>query len=207
MVVTIINKSPLKTQNVQQHLWGLIDSQYISWLQTRLIGGQLYWKLRHPSERAEIMVILQNVLSKSTPKMARTKCTARKATDGAARRTIKSSKNIAVKAPCKPPSHQMQKKRRFRPGTVALREIHRYQKSTELLIRRAPFQQVIYEIMWGIRNDLRIQAAAIKGLQEAAEAYLVGLFEDSNLCAIHAKWVTIMPRDVQLARRICGERT
>ena len=139
--------------------------------------------------------------------MARTKHTARKATDGAARRMIKASKNIAVKAPHKPPSCQMQKKRRFRPGTVALREIWQYQKSTELLIRRAPFQRVIYEIMWGFRNDLRIQAAAIKGLQEAAEAYLVGLFEDSNLCAIHAKWVTIMPRDVQLTRRICGERT
>ena len=200
-------KTPLETKNVQQHLWGLIDSQYISWLQTRLIEGQLYWKLRYPSERAEIMVILQNVLSKSTPKMARTKCTARKATDGAAKIMTKASKNIAVKAPHKPPSHQLQKKRRFRPGTVALREIRQYQKSTELLIRRTPFQCVIYEIMQGIRNDLRIQAAAIKGLQEAAEAYLVGLFEDSNLCAIHAKWVTIMPRDVQLARRIHGERT
>ena len=205
MVVTIINKAPLETQNVQQHLWGLIDSQYISWWQTRLIEGQLYWKLRHPSERAETTVILQNVLSRS--KMARTKCIARKATDGAARRTTKASKNIAVKAPCKPPSCQLQKKRRFRPGTVALREICWYQKSTELLIRKDSFQWIIYEIMWGIRNDLRIQAAAIKGLQEAAEAYLVGLFEDSNLCAIHAKWVTIMPRDVQLARRICGERT
>ena len=72
--------------------------------------------------------------------MARTKHTARKATDGAARRMIKASKNIAVKAPCKPPSHQLQKKRRFRPGTVALREICQYQKSTDLLIRRAPFQ-------------------------------------------------------------------
>ena len=128
MVVTIINKAPLETQNVQQHLWGLIDSQYISWLQTRLIEGQLYWKLRHPSERTEIMVILQNVLSKSTPKMAKTKCTARKAMDGAARRTIKTSKNIAVKAPHKPPSCQLQKKRRFRPGTVALGEIRQYQK-------------------------------------------------------------------------------
>ena len=187
MVATIINKSPFETQNVQQHLWGLIDSQYISWLQTRLIEGQLYWKLRHPSERTEITIILQNVLSKSTPKMARTKCTARKARDGAARRMIKASKNIAVKAPHKTSSHQLQKKRRFRPGTDALREIQWYQISTELLIRRAPFQWVIYEIMWGIRNDLRIQAAAIKGLQEAADAYLVGLFEDSNLCANHAK--------------------
>ena len=139
--------------------------------------------------------------------MAETKHTARKAMDGAAIRTVKASKNIAVKAPCKPPSCQMQKKRRFRPGTVALREIQWYQKSKDLLIRRAPFQWVIHEIMWGIRNDLRIQAAAIKGLQEAAEAYLVGLFEDSNLCAIHARQVTIMPRDVQLTRRICRERT
>ena len=153
------------------------------------------------------MVILQNVLSKSTPKMARTKHTARKGTDGAARRMTKASRNIAVKAPHKPPSHQLKKKRRFRPGTVALREIHQYQKSTKLLIRRAPFQRVIYEIMQGIRNDLRIQAVAVQGLQEAAEAYLVGLFEDSNMCAIHAKQVTIMPKDVELARRICGERT
>ena len=78
-------------------------------------------------------------MSKSTPKMARTKHTVRKALDGAAMRMVQASKNIAVKAPHKPP-HQMQKRRRFRPGTVALREIWRYQKSTDLLIRRAPFQ-------------------------------------------------------------------
>ena len=146
-------------------------------------------------------------MSKLTPKMARTKHTARKEMDGAARRMTKTSRNIAVKAPRRPPSWQLKKKRRFRPGTVALREIHQYQKSTKLLIRRAPFQWVIYKIMRGIWNDLRIQAAVVQGLQEAAEAYLVGLFKDSNLCAIHTKWVTIMPRDVQLARRICGERT
>ena len=139
--------------------------------------------------------------------MARTEHTARKAMDGAAMRMVQASRNIAVKAPCKPPPRQMQKKRRFRPGTVALREIWQYQKSTDLLIRRAPFQRVVYEIVRSFRSDLRIQAAAIKGLQEAAEAYLVGLFEDSNLCAIHAKRVTIMPKNVQLARRIRGERT
>ena len=124
--------------------------------------------------------------------------------DGAASRMTKASKNIATKVPRKPPSQQLKKKRRFRPGTVTLREIHQYQKSTELLIRKAPFQWVIYEIMKGIQNDLRIQAAVVQGLQEA---YLVGLFKDSNLCAIHAKQVTIMPKDIQLARRICGERT
>ena len=68
-----------------------------------------------------------------------------------------------------------------------LREICQYQKSTELLIRKAPFQQVVYEIMIGIWIDLRIQVAAVGGLQEPAEVYLVGLFEDSNLCAIHTK--------------------
>ena len=126
-------------------------------------------------------------MSKSTPKMARTKHTARKALDGAAMRMVQASKNIAVKAPHKPPPCQMQKRRRFRPGTVALREIRWYQKSTDLFIRRAPFQRVVQEIVRSFRNDLRIQAAAIKGLHEAAEAYLVGLFGDSNLCAIHAK--------------------
>ena len=81
------------------------------------------FKLRCPSERTKIPVILQNVLSKSTPKMARTKHTARKALDGAAMRMVQAAKNIAVKAPHKPPPCQMQKRRRFRPGTVALREI------------------------------------------------------------------------------------
>ena len=95
---------------------------------------------------------------------------------------------------------------RFRPGTVALREIRRYQKSTELLIRRMPFQRLVREIAVEYKTDLRFQASAILALQEATEAYLVALFEDSNLCAIHAKRVTIMPRDVQLARRIRGER-
>ena len=155
----------------------------------------------------QVTVILQNTLLNSTPKMARTKQTARKGTNGADSRMTKASKNIATKAPHKPSSQQLKRKRRFRPGTVALREIHQYQKSTELLIRKAPFQWVIYEIMRGIQNDLRIQAAAVQGLQEAAEAYLVGFFEDSNLCAIHAKQVTIMPRDIHLVRRICGERT
>jgi len=74
-----------------------------------------------------------------------------------------------------------------RPGTVALREIRRYQKSTELLIRKLPFQRLVREIAQDFKTDLRFQSAAIGALQEASEAYLVGLFEDTNLCAIHAK--------------------
>jgi len=96
---------------------------------------------------------------------------------------------------------------RYRPGTIALREIRRYQKSTELLIPRLPFQRLVREIAMDFKDGLLFQSAALGALQEASEAYLVGLFEDTNLCAIHAKRVTIMPRDVQLARRIRGERT
>ncbi|KAK2820238.1 hypothetical protein Q5P01_023197 [Channa striata] len=99
-----------------------------------------------------------------------------------------------------------EKPHRYRPGTVALREIRRYQKSTELLIRKLPFQRLVREIAQDFKTDLRFQSAAIGALQEASEAYLVGLFEDTNLCAIHAKRVTIMPKDIQLARRIRGER-
>ncbi|EGW02317.1 histone H3.3 isoform X1 [Cricetulus griseus] len=93
-----------------------------------------------------------------------------------------------------------------RPGTVALREIHRYQKSTELLIQKLPFQRLVREMAQVFKTDLRFRGAATGALQEASEAYLVGLFEDTNLCAIHAKRVTIMPKDIQLARRIRGER-
>ena len=91
------------------------------------------------------------------------------------------------------------KARRYRPGTVALREIRRYQKSSELLIRQMPFQRLVREIAQVHNPYLRFQSGAILALQEYTEAYLVGLLEDSNLCAIHAKRVTIMPKDMQLA--------
>ena len=96
---------------------------------------------------------------------------------------------------------------RSAPGYVVPRsEIRKYQKSTELLIRKLPFQRLVREIAQDFKTDLRFQSSAILALQEASEAYLVGLFEDTNLCAIHAKRVTIMPKDIQLARRIRGER-
>ena len=118
----------------------------------------------------------------------------------------------------------MKKPHRFRPGTVALREIRRYQKSTELLIRKLPFQRLVREIAQDFKvslricpfrmslltlskTDLRFQSSAVMALQEAAEAYLVSLFEDTNLAAIHAKRVTIQPKDLALARRLRGERS
>ncbi|KAI3683478.1 hypothetical protein L1987_83982 [Smallanthus sonchifolius] len=135
--------------------------------------------------------------------MARTKQTARKSTGGKAPR-----KQLATKAARKsaPATGGVKKPHRFRPGTVALREIRKYQKSTELLIRKLPFQRLVREIAQDFKTDLRFQSSAVAALQEASEAYLVGLFEDTNLCAIHAKRVTIMPKDMQLARRIRGER-
>ena len=80
------------------------------------------------------------------------------------------------------------------------------QQSTELLIRKLPFQRLIRELAQDFRNDLRFQSSAVLALQEASEAYLVGLFEDTNLCAIHAKRVTIMPKDILLAKKIRGDR-
>ncbi|KAH7415540.1 hypothetical protein KP509_14G050400 [Ceratopteris richardii] len=127
----------------------------------------------------------------------------RKSTGGKAPR-----KQLATKAASKsaPTTGGVKKPHRCRPGTVALREIRKYQKSTELLIRKLPFQRLVREIAQDFKTDLRFQSHAVLALQEAAEAYLVGLFEDTNLCAIHAKRVTIMPKDIQLARRIRGER-
>ncbi|XP_042617237.1 histone H3-like [Cyprinus carpio] len=136
--------------------------------------------------------------------MARTKQTARKSTGGKAPR-----KQLATKAARKsaPATGGVKKPHRYRPGTVALREIRRYQKSTELLIRKLPFPASgAREIAQDFKTDLRSQSSAVMALQESSEAYLVGLFEDTNLCAIHAKRVTIMPKDIQLARRIRGER-
>jgi histone H3 len=137
--------------------------------------------------------------------MARTKQTARKSTGGKAPRKQLATK-AARKQARKTSNEGVKKPHRYRPGTVALREIRRYQKSTELLIRKLPFQRLVREIAQDFKTDLRFQSSAVAALQEASEAYLVGLFEDTNLCAIHAKRVTIMPKDIQLARRIRGER-
>ena len=134
--------------------------------------------------------------------MARTKQTARKSTGGKAPR-----KQLATKAARKsaPATGGVKKPHRYRPGTVALREIRRYQKSTALLLRKSPFQRLVREIASDFKTDLRMASGALGALQEATESYMVGLFEDANLAALHAKRVTIMPRDLGLARRIRGE--
>ncbi|KAH9931808.1 histone H3 [Fomitopsis serialis] len=131
--------------------------------------------------------------------MARTKQTARKSTGGKAPRKQLAAKSAARKTAQASATGGVKKPHRFRPGTVALREIRRYQKSTELLIRKLPFQRLVREMLRTSRyTDLRFQSSA---------AYLVSLFEDTNLAAIHAKRVTIQPKDLALARRLRGERS
>ena len=100
----------------------------------------------------------------------------------------------------------IKKIRRYRPGTLALREIRKYQRSTELLIGKLAFQRLVREIAQEFAPGLRFQPSTLLALQEAAESYIVGVFDDVNLCATHACRVTIMPRDLQLALRIRGNR-
>nr|KJB81635.1 hypothetical protein B456_013G154100 [Gossypium raimondii] len=165
--------------------------------------ASLYLKPQIPHRISQPQTHSHFLKKQTSTQMARTKQTARKSTGGKAPR-----KQLATKAARKsaPATGGVKKPHRFRPGTVALREIRKYQKSTELLIRKLPFQRLVREIAQDFKTDLRFQSSAVAALQEAAEAYLVGLFEDTNLCAIHAKRVTIMPKDIQLARRIRGER-
>ena len=134
--------------------------------------------------------------------MARTKRTARKDEAGKKRSTF-AKKQPRSQADNPPAQHQPH---RYRSGTVALREIRKYQKSTELLIHKLPFQHLVREILQGFGVGFRVTPAMVMALQEAAEAYLVQLLEDSNLCAIHAKCITIQLKDIQLVRWICGER-
>ena len=149
--------------------------------------------------------------------MARTKSTARKcdangnpprkllALRAAKKTTAKIQKQLGLgPLPAKKP-------RRYRPGTVAIREIRRYQRSTDNVIRRLPFQRLVREISRELLGtsggrEYRYQANALLALQEAAEAYLVELFYWTNEIAIHCKRVTILPRDMMLACRIRGER-
>ena len=107
-----------------------------------------------------------------------------------------------------PPKGGVRKPRRFRPGTVALREIRKYQKSTDLLIRKVPFQRLVREVCkqltttLGLDYDLRFQSTALLALQEASESYLVSMFSQCNDICLHAKRVTLKPKDIQLWKRL-----
>ena len=138
----------------------------------------------NPGQRTGSLKAIQEELRKTLARKKAEECAAQAA------KAAKAARKNGVKAP----KGGVKKPHRFRPGTVALKEIRRYQKSTELLIRKLPFQRLVHEIANDIdvcpahlRGKIRFQSAAVMALQEASEAYLVGLFEDTNLCAIHAK--------------------
>lgn len=152
--------------------------------------------------------------------MARTKQTARKSTGGRIRDALATLGSLvgvgprARKTPQKPKSKKTaseppgpRKPYRYRPGTVALREIRKYQKATNLLCRKIAFQRIVREIAQDLCGPhLRFQSTSILAIQEASEAYISGVLEDANMCAIHGKRVTVMPRDIVLATRLRGGR-
>ncbi|XBI25287.1 hypothetical protein VPH35_050250 [Triticum aestivum] len=146
--------------------------------------------------------------------MVRTKCTARKNTGGKAPpkhlrafySLVKQLQQLrSEEAPQISSWNCCSSVRSYHSYTCFCSEIHKYQKGTELLIRKLPFQRLVREIAQVFKIDLRFQSHAVLALQEAAEEYLVGLFEDTNLCAVHVKRVTVMSKDVHLPRRIPGE--
>ncbi|KAK0457834.1 histone 3 [Desarmillaria tabescens] len=148
--------------------------------------------------------------------MARTKNCAIKSTGGkTTKKPVFTNNNplplpprqLAVKTP-QMPAHKRLRRHRFRPGTVVLRDIRKYQNSTNLLIRKLPFQRLVREIAQGIQLFplLRFQTSAVLALQEAAEEYLVSILKDANAACLHAKRVTLMARDVALVRKVRGGR-
>jgi histone H3 len=126
--------------------------------------------------------------------MASTKQTARK-------KNVSVKKNKSAGA-----GSGMKKARRWHPGTVALREIRKFQKGTNLLIQKAPFQRLVREVATSHKQDLRFQSSAILAIQEATESFVISVLADTNLCAIHTRRVTIQPKDLQLALRLRGDR-
>ncbi|KAJ6581458.1 histone-fold-containing protein [Mycena capillaripes] len=146
--------------------------------------------------------------------MARTKHMARKSAGGKPSKAVfatntatQSQRQVARKTaqPAHEYPHMAKRSHRFRPGTVALREIRHYQKTTNTLVRKLPFQRLVREIALEYQDNLRFQSTALAALQEAAEQYLVVFFEDTQACAIHAKRVTIQVKDMMLARRLRGD--
>ena len=134
--------------------------------------------------------------------MARVKQTAHKSTGGAPPRlhlATKAARAAVQKAIA------VRKPHHWRPGMVALREIQKFQKNTDLLIRKAPFQRLVCKIALGFgKSDLQMQSTAVLALQEAAKYFMVDVFSNTNLCAMHGKRVTIMKKDMVIACHIQG---
>ena len=131
--------------------------------------------------------------------MARTKLVAKKASsERILKKKLEKDCEQRVRAECPRSS----KDGRLHPGVKAMHEVMHYQNTTELLIQKVSFQRVVRELCETIHSDIRFESQALLALQEAAESYLVGLFEDANLCTAHAKRIIVRPQDIQLSRRI-----
>eukprot|EP00477_Mikrocytos_mackini_P000003 GAHX01000003.1.p1 GENE.GAHX01000003.1~~GAHX01000003.1.p1 ORF type:complete len:140 (-),score=20.46 GAHX01000003.1:34-453(-) len=136
--------------------------------------------------------------------MARTKQTARKSTGGKAPR-----KQLATKVARKsaPATGGVKKPHRFKPGTVALREVRRYQKTTECLTRKLPFQRLVRDCAHMFKSELRFQKVALECLQTAMELWVSTVLDDAQCYCIHAKRVTLQAKDIDLAIKIIGRHT
>ncbi|KAL0265990.1 UNVERIFIED_CONTAM: hypothetical protein PYX00_011707 [Menopon gallinae] len=134
--------------------------------------------------------------------MARTKQTARKTTGGKAPRKQIASK--AARKTSQPTPQTATKRTHYKPGTLALKEIRRYQNSTELLIRKLPFQRLVRNIAQQYKADVRFQGSALACVQESLETFLTYYFEMASACAVHARRVTILKRDLSLVDKIRG---
>nr|AOR06535.1 centromere histone H3 variant 2 [Luzula elegans] len=170
-------------------------------------------RTKHFSNRKSIPLKKQTPATENTPLKTQTRGGPSTIPTPATRSVRKSSARKTVAPPRTPTTQdgsnqtKERKKHRYRPGTVALKQIRKFQRSTELLVPKTPFARLVREITEQYSNDVnRWQAEALVALQEAAEAYIVNLMEDANLLAIHAKRVTIMQKDIQLARRISGHK-
>ena len=166
-------------------------------------------KMRRIAEAEQLKGVGRSPLSSLTQQLAQMAAEAGPSMSGKeepVRRKLQLT--VGGKAPWKEflQAHEVKKTRKYQPGTVALHEIWQFQKSTELLIQKLPFSWLVHEIALEVgKYDLHFQGSTIICLQEAAEAYIVGFMEDANLCTIHAKRVTILPKDIQLAHHIWGE--
>lgn len=131
--------------------------------------------------------------------MARTKRTAARSVKGVKKT---SDEKLPTK---KAPASDIKRKRRQRPGSLALREIRKYQKGTDLVIRKLPFQRLIREQADIWFPGCRFSTSSLSALQECTESYLTGLMEDSQLCTVHARRQTLFQKDMVLAKRIRGD--
>jgi len=168
----------------------------------RAMACVLIWSVVCGSSRASRIPLRARLIHSSSAMAAQTKQTAVKSK--ATKRPLGSK--TGKKSAGSSGSAGVKKSFRWRPGTVALRQVKKLQASTALLIARAPFSRLVREIAESHKAGLRFQSSAVAAIQEATESFVIGLLGDANLTALHANRVTALPRDLQLVRRLRGER-